>query len=381
MIYTEPDYYKEFTCIADKCEDTCCAGWQIVIDEASLDRYKQEKGQFQKRLKQGIDWKQGIFKQKEEKRCAFLNEENLCEMYRNLGEDSLCDTCKHYPRHMEEFENVREYSLSVSCPEVARILLNKKEPVTFVEREVEGYEEFEDYDPFLFSILEDGREVIQKILQNRSLDISFRAALVWQLSDEMQTCIDEESLFSCEDILDKYKRGLQGDELWQGELLSGIKHQLEQYHQDENRRYTYAVEMFQKLYRLELISEEWEYQLLETETLLYRKGAKAYQKMKQDFAAWLLLHMPDWPVMAEQLLVYFIHTYFCGAVYDGMAATKTRMSVISVHYIHEMMMARWQKNEGILDMEDVISIVYRYSRELEHSDLNLELMEELLENG
>ena len=48
-------------------------------------------------------------------------------MYLNLGEKSLCRTCRQYPRHMEEFENVREASLSLSCPEVAKLLLSRKE--------------------------------------------------------------------------------------------------------------------------------------------------------------------------------------------------------------------------------------------------------------
>ena len=39
MLCTIPDYYKEFSCIAGDCEDTCCAGWQIVIDEKSKRRY------------------------------------------------------------------------------------------------------------------------------------------------------------------------------------------------------------------------------------------------------------------------------------------------------------------------------------------------------
>ena len=38
MIYTKPDYYDEFTCIADKCKDTCCSGWQIVIDDEYLNK-------------------------------------------------------------------------------------------------------------------------------------------------------------------------------------------------------------------------------------------------------------------------------------------------------------------------------------------------------
>ena len=33
MLNTVPDYYKKFSCIADKCPDTCCAGWEIVVDD------------------------------------------------------------------------------------------------------------------------------------------------------------------------------------------------------------------------------------------------------------------------------------------------------------------------------------------------------------
>ena len=50
MLYTIPDYYKDFRCIADKCEDTCCAGWQIVIDKESLQKYKKIRGDFKKRM-------------------------------------------------------------------------------------------------------------------------------------------------------------------------------------------------------------------------------------------------------------------------------------------------------------------------------------------
>lgn len=66
---------------------------------------------------------------------CILNDCNLCEMYVNLGEKSLCKTCRLYPRHVEEFEDVREITLSVSCPEVARILMEKKEPVRFLTYE------------------------------------------------------------------------------------------------------------------------------------------------------------------------------------------------------------------------------------------------------
>ena len=106
MIHSYPDYYKEFSCIADKCEATCCAGWQIVVDEESLKKYKKVTGEFKERIQAGVDFKEGVFYQKPGKRCAFLNERNLCDMYTALGEEAFCETCRRYPRHIEEFENV-----------------------------------------------------------------------------------------------------------------------------------------------------------------------------------------------------------------------------------------------------------------------------------
>ena len=63
MQYTIPDYYKEFTCIADKCEDTCCAGWKIVIDKKSLNKYKHVKGKFWFTMLKSVDRIRGIFRQ------------------------------------------------------------------------------------------------------------------------------------------------------------------------------------------------------------------------------------------------------------------------------------------------------------------------------
>ena len=34
-----PDYYKNFKCIASLCRHTCCAGWEIDVDEDALKRF------------------------------------------------------------------------------------------------------------------------------------------------------------------------------------------------------------------------------------------------------------------------------------------------------------------------------------------------------
>ena len=80
-------------------------------------------------------------------------------------------------------------------------------------------------------------------------------------------------------------------------------------------------------------------------------------------------------IIFEQLLVYFIFTYFCGAVYDDNVLGKIHLTLNSVFYLYEMMVVRWFQNGRTLSLQDVVEIAYRYSRELEHSDLNLEKME------
>ena len=95
----------------------------------------------------------------------FLNDENLCDLYKALGPDALCDTCRMYPRHTEEYEGLRELSLSLSCPKAAKIILSCKEPVRFLEEETEEEDDFEDFDFMMFSQLEDTRDVLFAVLQ------------------------------------------------------------------------------------------------------------------------------------------------------------------------------------------------------------------------
>ncbi len=356
MIHSFPDYYKEFSCIADKCEATCCAGWQIVVDEESLKRYKKVSGDFKKRIKEGVDFKEGVFFQKPGKRCAFLNEQNLCDMYTALGEESFCETCRRYPRHIEEFENVREFTLSASCPEAARILLSRKEPVQFYDVVVEAEdEEFDDMDPVIYEKLVEARAEMLKLLQNRNIPVNERAAAVWDFAEIFQEEMDEGTLFADNTIYEKLQPG------------------------NPETSYEEAKALLALLHHLEILAEDWEETLLETEELLYGSGEEKYKEIKEKFAVWKAEQFPDWDILLEQLLVYFIYTYFCGAVYDEYVASKVKMSVCSVFYIEELAVAQWWKQKESLTFAEVVRIVYRYSRELEHSDENLCTMDKIME--
>lgn len=366
MIYTVPDYYKEFKCIADACPDTCCAGWQIGIDDRSLKKYKNIKGSFRRRMLLSVDWFHGTFRQDAQKRCAFLNDHNLCDLYLNQGKEGFCKTCREYPRHTEEFEGVREISLSLSCPEVARILMDRKEPVKFFSYEREGEEEFEDFDPFLFSVLEDAREAMLSILQNRKLPMRERACLILGMAHDMQGRMNRQEMFDCMWVIDKYK----------GE--KALAH-VQSYLAGEGRRHEnmdFAHAMFRHLYELEVLKEDWNVVLSETEALLYGDDT-VYGRLRIELEQYLE-KCQDGALHLEQLLVYFLFTYFPGAVYDGEIYAKAQFSVYCVFMIWELWMARWLKNGKQLNLEEMTELVYRFSREVEHSDLNLRAVENLM---
>lgn len=370
MHYKSPHYYKNFTCIADRCPDTCCAGWQIVIDEKSLEAYRHVEGAFGKRLQESIDWEEGIFKQNQ-RRCAFLNHDNLCDLYKELGAASLCDTCRMYPRHVEEFEDLREFSLSLSCPVAAEMILGCKERVQFVEEEdevEEQEEEYEDFDVILFDWLEEARQIFLHVIQDRTLSVSERMQVLLSVSYTSQKALDQGVLLEM-DLQEEVQKALTGSK------ITGVQKQGE--HAFRNK-----MLLLKDLRKLEVLREEWPELLHKLECDLYSGGQEHYELLRTLFLESVQEtseQKKQWEIYEEQLLVFFVYTYFCGAVYDDMVYTKAVLAVFSVLWIEELWMSRWLSRGKKLEFQDMVQIAYTYAREIEHSDENLNLLEEFFD--
>lgn len=365
MQITYPDYYKEFSCTADKCKDTCCAGWGIVIDDNTLKKYRQVKGAFGKRLRQEIDWKEKSFCQKAG-RCAFLNQRNLCDIYTQLGEKAFCDTCRRYPRHIEEFENLREISLSLSCPEAAEIILGRQEKVRFLTGEKGASEEsYEEFDFFLFDKLMDARSFLLEVLQNRNHPIEHRIGAALGFSHDIQRRILHQEIFRIDELIERYQAE---------NAMERIGRKLENYRGSVREKILIMDEMMEALNRLEVLNPQFPELVRESRRILYERGNIWYQSQFQMFRE----NVSEYRIILEQLMVYFVFTYFCGAVYDENAYAKMKMAVISTLFLREWMMAAWIKRGKELNLSQIVELSYRYSRELEHSDLNLNTMEEML---
>ena len=110
MKLRKPSYYDEFHCIGSACSDTCCANWEIEVDEESAARYTALGGTLGERMKQHliVEENEAYFAMDENRRCPFLNQENLCDLILECGEDILCDICREHPRHyMNGLEIIR----------------------------------------------------------------------------------------------------------------------------------------------------------------------------------------------------------------------------------------------------------------------------------
>lgn len=126
-------YLKHFKCIGGRCEDNCCIGWDVDIDHITFLKYQKVKDAEMKILfNQHIHINTACYNPQinyafatltPEKKCSFLNEAHLCKIHKNLGESYLSNVCATFPRIANRIDGVFEHSATVSCPEIARLLL------------------------------------------------------------------------------------------------------------------------------------------------------------------------------------------------------------------------------------------------------------------
>lgn len=170
----KPDYYEDFTCIADRCSFTCCREWKIGVDEDTFVKWKHtltpdgmydtDRGQQAKKEKLSgyVRKKDGsrVIGLNKEKNCPFLNGKKLCRLVLTYGDEILSQTCQLFPREIHTFnEDVTEYALMPSCPAVID-LLRKREHISFSgEMDTSAYRELAplvNLRAFLMKLMEDG---------------------------------------------------------------------------------------------------------------------------------------------------------------------------------------------------------------------------------
>ena len=202
MLITKPKWDSEFQCLASGCPDTCCAGWEIVVDEESAARFRAMDGATGARMRQALCEADGEtqLRRHGDGRCVMLNGQNLCDLYAACGEDALCRTCRLHPRFVAQFGARREIMPGLSCPTWVETYLLRQETVEFITEETdEPITDYTDIDAALFFKLYRARAAALEMLQDRRLTIGDRMERLLEMAQELdgeteENCPQEETL-------------------------------------------------------------------------------------------------------------------------------------------------------------------------------------------
>jgi lysine-N-methylase len=138
---SHPIYADKFRCIGSDCEDTCCHGWSVPIDEPTWDKYRRlpesplsvlinasvvRKPEAAEAESSAPGKSKPIFaviRMDGANQCPMLSQDRLCRIQSELGEDLLSHACATFPRYIHAAGDLKEKSLTLSCPEAARLVL------------------------------------------------------------------------------------------------------------------------------------------------------------------------------------------------------------------------------------------------------------------
>lgn len=436
-----PNYFNEFKCIASECEDTCCAGWEIVIDDETHKRYEKVEGEFGEILRSKIVKSDGenIFLLNKGN-CSFLNEKKMCEIYINLGEDHLCYTCQQFPRYTEEFLDLKEVGLSLSCPEAARIILRRAENTTFNlseegkcesktqkevkddlslsceninpsncilgecsnskdnenresfnlsesenrecfelrnsedmegnNSEVDSFAEEEDYldegiDEEVLSEFLECRNIVFNIIERNDLDLGTKAALALEFVKEVQNKIDLGDMDEIPELMEEYR-----DENFINTLIK----ELESFKGKESLKHKNLCE-YLKVYKIIKHINSNDPLGLEKTLNYFGGNEEFYLRKHKEFNEYYKENLYKF----KNILVYFIFRYFMKAIFDYDASAKIKLAIISTLMIKELAVVRFIENNNEFTEEDMVEVSRMYSKDIEHSDENIENLQEIFE--
>ena len=242
----KPDFYDTFQCTADKCTFTCCQEWKIAVDEKTEEKWKNypNPDQESKMLCESVTEKDDtrIIALNREKKCPFLDDNRLCKLVTNYGEEILSKTCQTFPRQIHHFqmeddaihvenstntpkicsdtqEERIEYSLVACCPAVVDIWMEQEE--------IQWVEDISETREICFSV----REEMFSIMKDRANSNEKNMLLLFfMLLDLEEVCPNEEITDSSEDDIEERNRKLWSklQEYRKSKILTQVSEKIDQ---------------------------------------------------------------------------------------------------------------------------------------------------------
>lgn len=217
MILTFPTFYRDFKCIANRCTDSCCIGWEIDIDSATYDKYRLMPEAFRKNI--AVCDGGAHFVLTKDERCPFLQRDGLCKIILENSEDMLCDICREHPRFYEWYGEYKDAGVGLCCEEAVRLLLESEKALEYETVETQEISDDDTPEDICKSVFE-LRKSLFSIINDRSLTLSDRIERCFSkigVKDVDAPCSADAFLAECVEIA---KEMSPFDELWGKYILS-----------------------------------------------------------------------------------------------------------------------------------------------------------------
>lgn len=205
----QPKYYSKFQCDPITCHETCCERWKIIVDKNTYEKYIHSENVIIKEIaKTGISINEtsindddfAIINLNNEMVCPFLGQNDLCQIFINMGESSLSKTCKSYPRATTLVNDVIERGLEMSCSVATELALLNENGIEF-ECVMDTVKWNDIYigsptieDSKQIEIVKEIRTTVIDLLQTRTIELSERVATVGCFLNKVVGNIDFSSL-------------------------------------------------------------------------------------------------------------------------------------------------------------------------------------------
>jgi lysine-N-methylase len=205
-----PAYAQSFRCIGSACEDTCCQGWSVPVDQATYEKYRQlPPGPLASLINENLQaMPEGakpasfaIIQTNAANQCSLLTSDQLCRIQAALGEGLLSHTCASYPRIVSTVDGEEETALALSCPEAARLILLDPELLAHSEQASAEQPVLDDSSPGLQRWLLPIRAQAVALIRNRAYPLWQRLFLLSLLCQRLDAIATGQSPRTIPDFL------------------------------------------------------------------------------------------------------------------------------------------------------------------------------------
>lgn len=379
------DYVDEFRCVGNECEDTCCKDWVITVDKKTYLKYKNLPSvEFKTKLMDCVkrnrqsknDYDYAKIKLINNL-CPMLTEEGLCGIYTNIGEESMCHTCKVYPRYYNIVDDRIEYSLTLSCIEVAKGLLTRKSPIEFNF----DMKELSNVTPNKKIKTLNGKRLREKyfneirsfsigLIQNRNFSIEERLSILGLFINSINN-ISEERLVL--DTIERYARNIENGEY--GDLLKDI---------DENKNMDAQLEFLINIYNVILDKNINNQKYLQSINFIvnnFRLNSKDLDLMKESYKASLDEYYNPFMKKYEYIYENYLVSYMFKNLFpiSNMSLLDTYVDLVVHFAIIKMNLigicGYYKEN---MDIDKVIDLVQSFVLVVEHDNFMINKLHKYL---